>query len=95
MSTTYLIHRVRTRFALFALALFNFLLVACGSLVSGSTTTVPTSHSQLKPARHPTPVAKEPAGYAAGTNCACRYTGQGDDSDQWHPPASFCAPDPP
>jgi hypothetical protein len=45
MSTTYLIHRVRTLFALFALALFNFLLVACGSLVSGSTTTVPTSHS--------------------------------------------------
>ncbi len=45
MSTTYLIHRVRTRFALFALALFIFLLVACSSLVSGSTTTVPTSHS--------------------------------------------------
>jgi hypothetical protein len=45
MSTTYLMHHVRTRFALFALALFIFLLVACGSPVSGSATTVPTAHS--------------------------------------------------
>jgi hypothetical protein len=45
MSTTYLMHHVRTRFALFALALFIFLLVTCGSPMSGSTTTVPTSHS--------------------------------------------------
>ncbi len=45
MSTTYLMHHVRPRFALFALAPIIFLLVACGSSVSGSTTTVPTSHS--------------------------------------------------
>ena len=56
MSTTYLIHRVRTRFALFALALFNFLLVACGSLVSGSTTTVPMSHSLASASVTTTPV---------------------------------------
>ena len=49
MSTTYLMHHVLTRFALFALAPFIFLLVACGSPVSGSTTTVPTSHSLASP----------------------------------------------
>ena len=49
MSTTYLIHHVRTSFALFALAPFIFLLVACGSPMSGSTTTVPTSHSLASP----------------------------------------------
>ena len=45
MANTYLMHHVRTRFALFALVLFIFLLVTCGSPMSGSTTTVPTSHS--------------------------------------------------
>lgn len=49
MSTTYLMHQVLTCFALFALALFIFLLVACGSPMSGSTTTVPTSHSLASP----------------------------------------------
>jgi hypothetical protein len=45
MSTAYLMHHVLTHFALFALAPFIFLLVACGSPVSGSKPTVPTSHS--------------------------------------------------
>jgi hypothetical protein len=56
MSTTYLIHRVRTRFALFALALFIFLLVACSSPVSGSATAVLTSHSLASASLTTTPV---------------------------------------
>ncbi len=56
MSTTYLIHCVRTRFALFALALLIFLLVACSSPVSGSATTVPTSHSLASASLTTTPV---------------------------------------
>ena len=47
MSTTYLMHHVRTSFALFALALFIFLLVACDSSVSASVTTTPVLNSDL------------------------------------------------
>jgi hypothetical protein len=47
MSTTYLMHHVRTRFALFALAPFIFLLVACGSLASASVTTTPVPNLDL------------------------------------------------
>jgi len=47
MSTTYLMHHVITRFALFALAPFIFLLVACGSSVSAIVTTTPVPNSDL------------------------------------------------
>jgi hypothetical protein len=47
MSTTYLMHHVRTSFALFALAPFIFLLVACDSSVSVSVTTTPVPNSDL------------------------------------------------
>lgn len=47
MSTTYLLHRLCTRFALFAFAPFIILLIAWGSPVSVNVTTSPVPNPNL------------------------------------------------